>query len=246
MRVETETVARNEGGALKKYMARAVGSDKISTLIGYELATLFFSNFPGAAGIILRKLFFRQLLGEFGAGVVLSRGVTLRCPGRLFLGEGTLIDEGVFFDIKSADATVRLGGRNQIMHGVHFETGYHGSVTVGDDSFIGAYTILNGQGGIEIGKNALIAGHCHIVAANHVYEDPERPINDQGFILKGIRIEDDVWLGAGVKVLDGVTIGKGSVCAAGAVVHRNVPPNTVVGGVPAKPIGTRPPGRDRE
>jgi acetyltransferase-like isoleucine patch superfamily enzyme len=77
-----------------------------------------------------------------------------------------------------------------------------------------------------------------IIAVNHVFDDAERPFIEQGITAQGIVIEDDVWLGAGVVITDGVRIGKGAVVAAGAVVTKDVPPHTVVGGVPAQPIRT--------
>jgi len=232
-------LAHQEGGAFQKYMARIVGSDRIGDFILYELYVTFLANFPGATGVFFRQKFYPWILGACGRSVAVSRNVTLRCPARLSVGDGTLIDEHVCFDIKSVAASIRLGVRNQIAQGVRFETGYEGHVTLGDDCFIGAYTILNGFGGIDIGNNALIAGHCHIVSGDHEYRDLSRPMNQQGITGKGIVIEDDVWLGAGVKVLDGVRIGQGSIVSAGAVVNRDVAPYSIVGGIPAKLIKMR-------
>ena len=73
-----------------------------------------------------------------------------------------------------------------------------------------------------------------ILAVNHVYDDPSRPIIEQGITAEGITVEDDVWIGAGAIITDGVRIGRGAVIAAGAVVTADVPPHTVVGGVPAR------------
>ncbi|MCK0122670.1 acyltransferase [Loktanella sp. F6476L] len=229
-----EKLTRQSGGPLKKYLLRVVGSEKIGRLILHEAVTMFVSPIPGALGLALRRLFFPLLIGDCGRGVAFSRGIVLRCPSRLSVGDGTMIDDRVFFDIKSSEASLALGARNQIMHAVHFETGYEGNITLGDDCFIGAFAILNGHGGIKIGNNVLIAGHCHIVAGNHRFEDPSVPITAQGIDSQGITIEDDVWLGAGVKVLDGITIGRGSIISAGAVVNRDVPPLSIMAGVPAR------------
>lgn len=225
--------------AIEKYKSRIVGSRRFLDLLKYEFFSIFIVNLPGAVGLLLRQKMYRWFIGECGTGTAFSRGVALRCPKRLFVGEGTLIDEHVFFDIKSAEATVRLGARNQVMHGATFETGYEGHVKLGDDCFVGAYSILNGFGGIDIGNNALIAGHCHIVSGDHGFDDLSVPMGDQPIVGKGIVIEDDVWLGAGAKVLDGVRIGKGSIVSAGAVVNRDVEPYSIVGGIPAKLIKKR-------
>ena len=78
-----------------------------------------------------------------------------------------------------------------------------------------------------------------LIAENHVADDPERPIKVQGVSRESILIEDDVWLGAGVIVVAGVTIGRGSVVAAGCVVTHDVPPFALVAGVPARVVRSR-------
>lgn len=237
--VRKVNLAQESGGALATYQARVVGSRKWSALLGHELASLLLAPLPGALGLVARQKLYPYYIGAYGRGAVISKGVTLRCAGGLSLGEGAMIDEGVFFDIKSAEARVSIGAGTQVMHGATFETGYEGKITLGAGSFVGAYAILNGQGGLSIGENALIAGHCHIVAGNHRHDDLSRPMAHQDFISEGIVIEDDVWLGAGAKVLDGVHIGQGAIVSAGAVVTRDVPPHAIVGGVPAKLIRMR-------
>ena len=233
-KVSNVSVTRMSGSPVQKYMLRSVGSQNCADLIKYEIAVFLFSRFPGAAGIFLRQKFYKLLLGEYGRGAVFLQDVTLRCPRRLYVGEETVIDERVYFDIKSEKAEVRLGPRSQIMRGVSFETGYEGFIHIGKESFVGPYTILNGQGGLEIGKYALIAGHCCLIAGNHDISDTTRPITQQDFISRGIVIEENVWLGAGAKILDGVRIGTGSVIAAGAVVNCSVEPYSIMAGVPAR------------
>ena len=75
-----------------------------------------------------------------------------------------------------------------------------------------------------------------IISVNHVFDDPERPFIEQGITAEGVVVEDDVWIGSGAIITDGVCIGRGAVVAAGAVVTKDVPPYTVVGGVPARII----------
>jgi acetyltransferase-like isoleucine patch superfamily enzyme len=78
-----------------------------------------------------------------------------------------------------------------------------------------------------------------LIPANHRFDDVNRPIWTQGESRIGIRIEDGVWIGANATILDGCTVGEGSVVAAGAVVTRDVPPLSVVAGVPARVVRMR-------
>ena len=111
------------------------------------------------------------------------------------------------------------------------------------DVRIGAFCSLN-MGASTIGRVTLgdlvrVATQVVLVGENHIFDDPDKPIAVQGLRSVGIVVEDDVWIGAHVTVLDGVTVGAHSVLAAGAVVTRDVPPWSVVAGVPARVIRRR-------
>lgn len=114
-----------------------------------------------------------------------------------------------------------------------------GNIYIDENTSINSFSVLSGLGGITIGKYVAIAPRCSIIASNHVFNDSTLPIKKQGLSSKGIVIEDDVWLGIGAIILDGVTIGKGSIVGAGSVVTKNVDPNTIVAGVPARVIKRR-------
>lgn len=125
-------------------------------------------------------------------------------------------------------------------------------VTIGNNFALGEYSIINpgGSKGIFLGNDVLIARGLFMRATNHRYDDLTLPINAQGHECaviehKGkeysIVVEDDVWIGANVTILSGARITTGCVIAAGAVVTKslNIPPYAIIGGVPAKVIGTR-------
>lgn len=116
---------------------------------------------------------------------------------------------------------------------------YNGSIVVGQNCTINPFAIVYGQGGVRIGDNVLIAAHAVVVSSNHKHDNVEVPIREQGLSAKGIVIENDVWIGAGAKILDGVTIGQGSIIGAGSVVTKSVDSYSVYGGVPAKLIRRR-------
>lgn len=106
------------------------------------------------------------------------------------------------------------------------------NLKIGKRVFINAGCKFQDQGGITIGDDVLVGHNCVIATLNHVM-DPERRAD---MLPAPVKICDKVWIGANVTILQGVTIGEGAVIAAGAVVTKDVPPRTVVGGIPAKVI----------
>ncbi len=117
------------------------------------------------------------------------------------------------------------------------DTNLTGDITFGSDCSLNFFAVIEGK--VTIGDGVRIAPHAVIMAANHHHDKIDVPIFKQGGVQEGIVIEDDVWIGAGVKVLDGVTVGAHSILGAGAVVTKDIPPYSIVGGVPAKVIKDR-------
>ena len=163
------------------------------------------------------------------AGVRFAR---LRSPS-LQVGSGLFIHR-----LATVRRAVSIGDHTRIQRGAVID-GWGGSVAIGRNCYVGFYSLLAGEGGLVIGDHVLIADHVTIFASNHRYDDPHRPINQQGTSARGIRIGSDVWIASHAVVLDGVTVGDGAVVAAGAVVTRDVAPGEIVGGVPARSIGSR-------
>lgn len=160
------------------------------------------------------------------------------CPD-LQLGRKCFIDD--FVTIFGHDGKVELGKRVHVHRGTIIEVAQGGQVVVGDNTFIFANCNLNGcLGNVRIGKGVMIAAHCGFTPYQHELGDSSRPMNAQGLTSKGdIIVEDDVWLGMGVKVMDGVRIGQGAVVGANAVVTNDIPPHSIAVGVPARVIRKR-------
>lgn len=118
-----------------------------------------------------------------------------------------------------------------IYHPQHLHLGRNVAIT--------RYTQINAAGEVSVGDGTLIGPGCAIWSANHRYEDPEVPIRFQGYEYKPVVIGSDCWLATGVVVLPGVSLGDGSVVAAGAVVTTSFAPGSIIAGVPAKLIGNR-------
>ena len=109
-----------------------------------------------------------------------------------------------------------------------------GDVTIGDYTRIGIHCTVIGP--VCIGNNVNLAQGITVTALNHNFKDATRRIDEQGISTKPVVISDDVWIGANAVVLPGVIIGTHCVVAAGAVVTKDVPPHSLVAGVPAKVI----------
>lgn len=110
------------------------------------------------------------------------------------------------------------------------------NLRIGERVFINSGCKFQDQGGITIGNDVLIGHNCVIATLNHAMNPEHRA----DMIPAPVRIGNKVWIGANVTILQGVTIGDGAIIAAGAVVNKDVPPRTIVGGVPAKKIKTIP------
>ena len=109
-----------------------------------------------------------------------------------------------------------------------------GDVVIGDNTRIGIHNTIIGP--VTIGSHVNLAQGITVTALNHNFKDTTLRIDEQGISTQPVIIGDDVWIGANAVILPGVTIGNHAVVAAGAVVTKDVPDNTIVGGVPAKEI----------
>ncbi|WP_222439144.1 acyltransferase [Echinicola salinicaeni] len=156
---------------------------------------------------------------------------------KIKIGRGVEFLGRVIIDL-SHDGEVNIGDNVVLMEGVILKP-FGGKIIIGNNCSINPYCVLYGHGGLTIGNYVRIATHTIIIPANHIIEALDIPVCEQGLSTKGIIIEEDVWIGAGVKILDGVKIEKGSVLAAGAVINSNVEQYSIYGGVPGRLIKKR-------
>jgi acetyltransferase-like isoleucine patch superfamily enzyme len=197
-----------------------------------------FGWIPSIVGVGLRGILYRLILDMEGWAAI-ENGVRLRFADNIHLKNGVYLDQGSY--LHACPGGIEIGEDSIVMHGAvlhvyNFRDLPNAGIKIGRDSLVGEYSVIRGQGGVEIGDRVYTSPFTQIIAVNHVFDDPDRPFVDQGITAEGIVIEDDVWLGAGAVITDGVHVGKGAVVAAGAVVIKDVPAHTVVGGVPARPI----------
>ncbi len=229
---------------LRLYLQR-----QASSLGRYLLEQLLFflvGWVPTVVGIALRALLYRLILRMDGIAAI-ENGVRLRFADYIRLGKHAYLDQDCY--LHACPQGIVIGDNTLIMHGAilhvyNFRNLPHAFIHIGHDSLIGELNVLRGQGGITIGNRVYTSPLVQILAVNHVYTDPTRPMVDQGITAEGIVVEDDVWIGAGAVLTDGVRVGRGAVVAAGAVVTTDVAPHTVVGGVPAHVIKRIEPQRE--
>lgn len=224
-----------------KYRSLFVGRKGLWPFLKYELVNLFVSPAPGAFGLWLRGKFYPRLFKSVGRGVVFGRNVILRHPHKIAVGANTFIDDNVVLDAKGeANEGIRIGANAYIGRNTTLSC-KEGSIYLDDYVNVSANCSLLSETEIRLGKYSFLAGECYLVAGgNHNIIDTSTPIMFQPSLAKGgIKIGEDVWLGAGVIVLDGVRIGRGSVVGAGAVVAAPLPDYTYAVGSRALRIHDR-------
>jgi len=230
-----------QGSALAKYQTFFIGSTGLMRLLRYELVMMLCAGMRGALGYALRKTLFPGLFGTAGRGMNFGRNLSLRCPMFMSLGDRVTIDDNCALDARGTGGVgaFEIGADTLIARDCILVV-KQGRLRIGRHCSIGSQTTLSAVSGIEIGDHAIIAGQCYFGGGRYKTVLGAGPMVEQGLTTKGpVILGDDVWVGAGVRVLDGVRVGDGAILGAGAVVTTDVAPNTIVGGCPARPIGTR-------
>lgn len=178
-------------------------------------------------------------LDAAGIDVRLGRSVLLSHPGRIRLGDRTCLARNVALRANSdARHAVSIGADCTLQDGALLNASM-GSIEVGDRVWIGPFCVIYGNGQVRIGNDVMIAAHTCITSAGHEHQRLDVPMSRQPLTLAPVTIADDVWIGMHCTILPGVSIGRGAIVAAGAVVNHDVVPFAIVGGVPARVIGNR-------
>jgi acetyltransferase-like isoleucine patch superfamily enzyme len=192
----------------------------------------FFGWIPRPLGTLLRGYMYRSIVASMGRSVHIHAGVEFLKANSIVFGDEVKILRDVCINMKPANNSLQIGNGVCIDRGVDIRAaGANCQIEIGDRSYLGPYVCIAGPGCIKIGKECLIASQTGIYANNH---------REYGLSREGIEIQDSCWLGCGVRVLDGVTIGRGSIIGAGAVVTKDIPPHSTAVGIPAKVIKPSP------
>lgn len=182
----------------------------------------------------------RRRLVRLSGRTFISPYAEIACRN-LSLGARVFIDDHVTLYAHADGGSLSIGDDSSLQRYTILELAQGGNIRIGRHTHIQAGCQLTAaKGSILIGDHVQIAPRCGLYPYQHGFAATDIPIARQPLTSKGdIVIEDDVWLGVGAIVLDGVTIGRGAVVAAGAVVTTSIPPFAIAAGVPARVIGHR-------
>ncbi len=169
-----------------------------------------------------------------GRNVKIKFGHKIKFGKNLFLGDFVnlmaLCENGI---VGGKNVSVRRGTTIDCT-GVYSQIGQ--GIVIGDNVGISDNCFIQVRGNVKIGNDVIIGPNTSIFSENHNYNDEFTLVRKQGVTRKGVIIEDNVWIGAKVVILDGVKIGSGSIISAGSVVNKDVIKDSIVGGIPAKLI----------
>ena len=199
-------------------------------------ARLLYSVFYNRAIMLVRGYF------KTGRKVFIGCNTKVANPGNFILGKNVTIDKHCLLDGFSSEKIilgdcVKIGAFSKLTSTSHFSK-YGKGLKMGNNSAIGDYTHFGAAGGIEIGTDVIMGSYISFHSENHNFLDKSKLIREQGVTSKGIKLGNNIWVGAKVTFLDGCVVGDNSVVAAGAVVNGIFPDNVVIGGVPAKVLKT--------
>ncbi|WP_107038039.1 acyltransferase [Brumimicrobium mesophilum] len=178
---------------------------------------------PKMASLGRQVHFFNSRKISFGKFMKLGNNVQISALGKNGVKIGNNVSIGAFSRIIISTSFNHLGEY----------------IKIGNNVGLGEFAYLGGAGGLEIGDECIIGQYFSCHPENHVTSALDLSIRHQGVTRKGIKIGKNCWIGSKVTILDGVEIGEGCVIAAGAVVNKSFPKNSIIGGVPARILKTR-------
>lgn len=191
----------------------------------------------------LRGNLIKPFLKESRGLIFLGKQVKLVSKRRINIGKSVTIGDYVEINALSK-CGVSIGDNVSILKNTIIEcTGVIRNLgeglVIGNNVGIAQNCFIQVRGSVVIGDNVIFGPYVSIFSENHNFINPDLPVSVQGETRKGVIIEEGVWIGTRATVLDGVVIGKNSIIAAGSIVNRDVPPYSIVGGIPAKVIRYR-------
>lgn len=177
-----------------------------------------------------------------GGKVYMGSGCTIINRSNIVFGSNVTIEKNCRLDGFAREKiilgnNVKIGAYSNLLSTSHFSK-YGKGMKMGNNSAVGDFTHFGAPGGLEIGEDVIMGSYVSFHSENHNFQEVGKLIREQGTTSKGIKIGNNVWVGAKVTFLDGCGVGNHCVVAAGAVVNGVFPDYSVIGGVPAKILKT--------
>lgn len=216
------------------------GGYQIDKRLGpYNLFIILFEKFIQA----LRGSFYKIILKKSMGIIFVGKNCKLKHCNLIEVGKTLFI--GDYVEINAVSALgVKIGDnvsihRNTIIDCTGGIRSLGEGLEIGNNVGFSPNCFIQVRGNVKIGNNVIFGPYVKIFSETHNFSNQDKYINEQGETRKGVIIEDGVWVGAAAIILDGVTVGSNSIVAAGSVVTKNVPPFTIVAGMPAEVIKNR-------
>ena len=220
------------------YVERVTGERSLGRFVWQGTILTLLYRLPTIWAAVLRGKVYRAVLGSVGASCLIEEDVRFLVPQRIFFGDRVFVGQYSQLDATYKNSVIRLGNDVRLARFCSLRAGEQG-ITVHDGVGINKFCFLDGNGGIEIGADTLISPGVQCLSGNHIIDDPDVPIKYQGTTYGKVTIGEDCWLGTNAVVLPGVTIGRGAVIGAGAVVTKDIPDHAIALGIPARVVGHR-------
>lgn len=213
---------------IKRLIAKLAG-----TSWDYKIAVL-----TDLLGALLLYPYNKMSLGKMGKGTIVYLHARFYGRTNIFMENNVTVHTGAELTAYKNNARIQIGSHS-VIHRFCNLNAFDGSIKIGHNCTFNQNCVIHGNGDVTIGNNVRIAAGTTIMASNHRFDDVTVPIFKQNLSTLGIVIGDDVWIGTGCRILDGVKIGNGCVIGAGAVVTKDIPDLSVAVGVPARIISNR-------
>lgn len=202
-------------------MLKRIEKSKISK---FEFISILISTLVKVVRGSFKRFFFKEVKGL----VFIGKNTTIMNKNKIVLGKNVKFEKNCEVQGMSTNGII-LGDNVTIGNSVMIRpSSYYGvevgeGIKIGNNSSIGPMGYVGCAGFIEIGNNVMIGPRVSLFAENHIFKDINISIKEQGVNRRGIKIEDNCWIGSGVIILDGVTIGTGSIIGAGTIVTKDIP-----------------------
>ena len=223
--------------AFEIYRELSVGNSSLGFLCYNEFLQFIFGNWNGLPGFAARSILYPTLFKSCGKRPGIGRGVTIRNPKQISIGNKLLLDEYAVLDVRGGRGEISIGDRVSIGR-FSIITAKDGSISLAAGANIGTSCRIATQSKVVIGESVLVAAYAYIGPGNHQPGDDGTPLISREMEIKGgVEIGAHAWIGTRATILDGVTVGERAIVGAHSLVRENVPAGAIVAGTPAKIIG---------